>query len=151
MRNSRHIILFVEDSDEDFYTAKRAFTKAGVANEIYRCVDGEDALDYLYRRGKYTDRRVAPLPNMIFLDLNLPKLDGKEVLAVIKKDSHLCDIPVVILTTSSDERDIEKCYEAGANSYIQKPVGFENFMKMVQELKNYWFEVVILPKIDNKL
>ena len=141
-----NVILIVEDSDEDFYATSRAFVKSGIANNIHRCVDGEDALDYLYHRGKYEDSKSAPSPNVILLDLNLPKKDGREVLEIIKKDSKLSQIPVIVLTTSSDERDIDYCYSVGANSYIQKPVDLDGFMKAIQRLKDYWFEIVLLPK-----
>lgn len=149
MLEKKHMILIAEDSDEDFFTLNRALKKAGLANDIYRCIDGEDILDYLYNRGKYGDKKMYSLPNMILLDLNMPKKDGKEVLEVIKKDSKLCNIPIIVLTTSIDEHDIAKCYAMGANSYIQKPVNFERFMEMVKQLKNYWFEIVILPKNEN--
>lgn len=146
MTASKHIILLVEDSDEDYYATDRAFKKAGVANGVLRCADGEEALDFLYNKGDYSDKEKYPTPNLILLDLNLPKKDGREVLQVIKKDPNLNEIPVVVLTTSSDERDIERCYTAGANSYVQKPVDLDNFIEAVQRLKDYWFEIVILPK-----
>ncbi|PIZ04898.1 MAG: two-component system response regulator [Gammaproteobacteria bacterium CG_4_10_14_0_8_um_filter_38_16] len=146
MSNDNHVILIVEDSDEDFYAADRAFKNAGIANNVYRCIDGEDALNYLYQREKYTDSEIAPKPTLILLDLNLPKINGKNVLSEIKKNPALSQIPVVILTTSDNEMDIESCYELGANSYIKKPVEFDDFMKVVKELKNYWLEIVLLPK-----
>ena len=142
----KNIILLIEDSDEDFYATKRAFEKAGLANTIYRCVDGEDALDYLYHRGKYSDPNSSPQPNVILLDLNLPKKDGKTVLKQLKNDPNLRFIPVIVLTTSYDERDIEYCYEMGANSYVQKPVDLERYLESIKRLQNFWFEIVILPK-----
>lgn len=142
-------ILLVEDSDEDYYITCRAFKKSGLGNNILRCVDGEDALDYLNRRGKYQDKKKYPWPNMILLDLNLPKKDGREVLQIIKTEPSLKEIPVIVLTTSSNEKDIAQCYLNGANSYIKKPVDFENFMKAVQTLKDYWFEIVVLPKRES--
>jgi CheY-like chemotaxis protein len=140
-------ILIVEDSPEDYEMTVRAFRKAGLHNPIYLCIDGEDALDFLYHLGPYTDVTKSPTPGVILLDLNLPGTDGREVLEKIKKDDQLKKIPVLILTTSNDERDIDACYIAGANSYIQKPVDLEGFMKAIQRLNDYWFEVVILPKI----
>jgi CheY-like chemotaxis protein len=139
--------LLVEDSPEDFEATLRAFRRSGLKNPVFRCEDGESALDYLYRRGEYADPERAPRPGVILLDLNLPGTDGRQVLAEVKNTEGLKQIPVVVLTTSSDERDINACYEAGANSYIQKPVDVEGFVKAIERLNGYWFEVVILPKL----
>ena len=139
-------ILLVEDSPEDYETTVRGLRKAGFSNQVYRCEDGEDALDFLYRRGAYAEPGRARRPVMILLDLNLPGTDGRDVLFEIKRDPKLRTIPVVVLTTSRHERDIQTCYDAGANSYIQKPVRLEEFMRAIDRLKAYWFEVVILPK-----
>lgn len=139
-------ILLVEDSPEDFETTERAFRKSGLKNPIFRCSDGDEALDFLHRRGGFADPDKAPRPGVILLDLNLPGTDGREVLSDIKADPSLQQIPVIVLTTSSDDRDIDACYRAGASSYIQKPVDLEGFMKAIERLNDYWFEVVILPK-----
>ena len=141
-------ILLVEDSPEDFEATLRAFRKSGLKNTVLRCEDGDAALDYLHRRGEYADPARSPRPGVILLDLNLPGTDGRQVLNEIKGSEHLRDIPVVVLTTSADERDITACYRAGANSYIQKPVDIDGFMKAIERLNGYWFEVVILPKGD---
>lgn len=141
-------ILIVEDSEEDFQATLRAFKKAGLANPFYRCENGDDALDYLFHRNAFSNPESSPLPGVILLDLNLPGTDGREVLSVIKSDPTLKKIPVIILTTSSYEKDIESCYEAGASSYIVKPVGLDGFIQAIQRLRDYWFEVVILPKIE---
>lgn len=141
-------ILLVEDSPEDFEATQRAFRKSGLKNPLVRCEDGDQALDYLHRRGEYADPARSPRPGVILLDLNLPGTDGRQVLTEIKHDEHLRDIPVVVLTTSADERDITACYRAGANSYVQKPVDIDGFMKAIERLNGYWFEVVILPKGD---
>ena len=141
-------ILLVEDSPEDFETTVRSLHKAGLKNPIVRCVDGDDALDYLFQRGEYGSPASVPRPGIVLLDLNLPGTDGREVLEEVKKDPTLKAIPIVVLTTSSDERDIEKCYQLGANSYIQKPVDLDGFMKSMARMKDYWFEVVILPKTE---
>jgi CheY-like chemotaxis protein len=133
----------VEDSPEDFETTQRAFRRSGLKNPIFRCSDGDDALDFLFRRGDHAD---APRPGVILLDLNLPGTDGREVLAEMKSDPELRQIPVIVLTTSSDERDVSACYSAGASSYIQKPVDLDGFMRAIERLNDYWFEVVILPK-----
>ena len=140
-------ILLVEDSPEDFETTERAFRRSGLKNPIYRCADGDEALDFLHRRGQYSDPDKAPRPGVILLDLNLPGTDGREVLSEIKNDPGLKQIPVIVLTTSKDERDVEVCYRCGANSYIQKPVDLDGFMKAIERLNDYWFEVVILPKV----
>ena len=141
-------ILLVEDSPEDFEATLRAFRKSGLKNPLVRCEDGDQALDYLHRRGAYADPASSPRPGVILLDLNLPGTDGRQVLSEVKNSEHLHDIPVVVLTTSADERDISACYRAGANSYIQKPVDIDGFMKAIERLNGYWFEVVILPKGD---
>jgi len=141
-------ILIVEDSPEDFETTLRGLKKAGLANPIFRCEDGDDALDYLYRRGKYGSPENSPRPGIILLDLNLPGTDGRDVLKEIKQDPSLKRIPVIVLTTSQDERDIATCYQAGANSYVHKPVGLEGFMTAIQRLTDYWFEIVVFPKND---
>jgi CheY-like chemotaxis protein len=139
-------ILIVEDSPEDYEATIRAFSKSVLANPIYRCEDGDKALDYLYRRGAYSDPQKTPTPGMILLDLNMPGTDGREVLQEIKSDPVLKKIPVIVLTTSNDERDIEQCYKDGANSYICKPVSLPGFFEAIQRLRDYWFEIVVLPK-----
>jgi two-component system response regulator len=136
-------ILLVEDSPEDFETAERAFRRSGLKNPIIRCADGDEALELLFRRGRFAD---APRPGVVLLDLNLPGTDGREVLTEIKGAPHLKHIPVIVLTTSSDDRDVQACYKAGASSYIQKPVDLDGFMRAIERLNDYWFEVVILPK-----
>jgi two-component system response regulator len=139
-------ILLVEDSPEDVEATVRALRRAGLANPIHHCQDGEEALDYLLRRRAYQEPSSAPRPGVVLLDLNLPGTDGREVLAQVKTDNDLKKIPIIVLTTSSDERDIERCYAAGANSYVKKPVDIGGFMAAIQRLTDYWFEVVILPK-----
>lgn len=137
-------ILLVEDSPEDFETTRRAFRRAGLRNPMLHCATGDDALDFLHQRGSYT-AATAPRPGIILLDLNLPGTDGRAVLAEIKAAAGLSEIPVVVLTTSADHRDVEACYQAGANSYVQKPVNLDAFMEAIQRLHDYWFDVVILP------
>jgi CheY-like chemotaxis protein len=119
--------------------------KIGLADPIFHCVEGDEALDFLYRRGVHGRPTPVPRPGLILLDLHLPGSDGYEVLATIKHDDQLRQIPVVMLTTSEDARDIARCYAAGANSYMKKPVGVEALLRAMQRLKDYWFEVVILP------
>jgi two-component system, response regulator len=136
-------ILLVEDSPEDFETTRRAFQRAGLKNPILHCTDGDQALDFLFRRGAHAD---APRPGLVLLDLNLPGTDGREVLQEMKRDEDLRCIPVIVLTTSNDERDVHACYRAGANSYVQKPVDMDGFFRAIERLNGYWFEVVILPR-----
>jgi two-component system response regulator len=146
MMEAHQVILVIEDSPADYEATLRALRKAGLANPIFRCSDGDDALDFLFRRGASTDPDRAPRPSVILLDLNLPGTDGREVLAEIKADDSLKSIPVVVLTTSTDERDIQKCYLAGANSYMKKPVDLLGFISAIQRLKDYWFEIAVLPR-----
>ena len=146
MRTPNQPILLVEDSPEDYETTLRAFKKSGLKNPIFRCEDGDGALDFLFRRGRYADPEEAPRPGVILLDLNLPGTDGREVLSEIKSDEGLKNIPVIVLTTSNDDRDVEACYRAGANSYIQKPVDMDGFLRAIERLNGYWFEVVVLPQ-----
>ncbi len=138
-------LLIVEDSPEDFEMTKRALKKAGLANPIFHCEDGDSALDFLFRRNEYTDPKISPRPGMILLDLNLPGTNGKEVLAEIKQSPELKSIPVIVLTTSTDERDIQQCYMNGANSYIAKPVDFGGLTSAIERLRDYWFHIVVLP------
>jgi CheY-like chemotaxis protein len=139
-------ILLVEDSPEDYEATVRAFKRSGLKNPIFRCEDGDNALDFLHRRGRYENPEESPRPGVILLDLNLPGTDGREVLTEIKQDEQLKQIPVIVLTTSNDSRDVDSCYLAGANSYIQKPVDMEGFIRAIERLKGYWFEVVVLPQ-----
>lgn len=142
----RQPILIVEDSPEDFEAVIRAFKKSGFANPVFRCENGDDALDYMFRRGVYQDASLSPRPGLILLDLNLLGTDGREFLAEIKQDASLKKIPVIILTTSCGQTDIDECYEAGANSYICKPVNLSDLVDALQRLKDFWFGIVVFPK-----
>ena len=148
MHTPNQPILLVEDSPEDYEATVRAFNRSGLKNPIVRCEDGDAALDYLFRRGRYAEPESSPRPGVILLDLNLPGTDGREVLQEIKRHEQLRHIPVIVLTTSTDERDVDACYQAGANSYIQKPVDMDGFIRAIERLNGYWFEVVVLPKGD---
>jgi CheY-like chemotaxis protein len=139
-------ILVIEDSPEDFETTERAFRRAGLRSPMLRCATGDEALDFLHRRGRYEDPSASPRPSIILLDLNLPGTDGRDVLSEIKRAEPLARIPVVVLTTSTDQRDVSACYAAGASSYVQKPVDLDAFMQAIQRLSDYWFGVVILPR-----
>lgn len=139
-------IMVVDDSPEDFETIKRAFRAAGLMNPIRHCDGGDMALDYLHGRGEFADQNAAPLPGIILLDLNMPGTDGREVLQEIKAHQSLRRIPVIVLTTSDDERDVSACYESGANSYVKKPVDINGFFVAVARLRDFWFEIAVLPK-----
>lgn len=139
-------ILIIEDSPEDYETTLRAFRRAGLRNPMVHCATGDDALDFLHRRGRYHSPTPVPRPGIILLDLNLPGTDGRDVLLEIKREQDLACIPIVVLTTSDDARDVQACYDAGANSYVQKPVDLDSFMAAIQRLHDYWFDVVILPR-----
>ena len=132
------VILLVEDNPAHAELVSRSFEDHRVANQIYHVADGEAALDYLWRRGDYAEPADSPRPHIILLDLRLPKIDGLEVLKTIKSTSDFETIPVIILTTSAAERDVVKAYEAHANSYLVKPVDFEKFTKLMDELGFYW-------------
>lgn len=138
-------LLVVEDSDEDFEVLRRIFQKLSLEYPVYRCVDGEDALDFLYKKGNYQTSLASPRPSLILLDLNLPGTDGREVLAQIKQDLQLKKIPVIVLTTSSNPKDIEVCYFLGASGYLVKPIDSSRLMSKIQVLLHYWFEAVTLP------
>ena len=131
-------ILHVEDNSDHAQLIARSLQKNRVANTIHHVVDGEEALDYLFMRGKYADEEAAPRPQIILLDLRLPKVDGLEVLRTIKTTEALSRIPVVILTSSEAEKDVARAYEYHANSYLVKPVGFERFSELMQQLGFYW-------------
>lgn len=135
-------ILLVEDNDADVELTREAFREAKIHNILHVANDGAEALDYLYRRGKFTD---ASLPDMILLDLNLPRKDGREVLQVIKADDSLKMIPVVILTSSSAEKDVVRTYSLNANCYVVKPVDFDQFMEVIRSIEDFWLTVVKFP------
>ncbi len=139
-------ILLVEDSEDDFEATSRAFKKVNLRNPVVWCRSGRDALDYLNHEGLYKLAGNPRRPGLIMLDLNMPGMDGRHILQTIKQDDGLKQIPVIVLTTSADERDIAACYQMGANTYVQKPVSFEGLIEALQRLKTYWFESALLPK-----
>ncbi len=138
-------ILLIEDSTEDYIVAQYILRQV-TDRPIMRCRDGENAMDYLLRRGTYAEAQDAPRPALILLDLNLPAMDGCEVLRQIKQDARLRTIPVVVFTTSDQPHDIDVCYQLGANSYMVKPVDFERLRYTLELLMRYWFSVVTLPE-----
>jgi len=131
-------ILLVEDNPNDAELTIRALRKSNLANRVYHVKDGEEALDYLFGTGRYAGRDIDDSPRVVLLDLKLPKVDGIEVLRSIKSDEKLKCTPVVVLTSSREDRDLDECYRLGANSYIVKPVEFDSFIKVVSELSLYW-------------
>lgn len=138
MRGKPAVILLVEDDEAHAILTMRALEGAKVANKIYWVSDGEEALDYLSHRGKYADTKKSPRPDLVILDLQLPKLDGLEVLNTIKTSERFKVIPVIVLTTSENEEDMAQAYNNYADSYIVKPLGFGEFSETVRELSSYW-------------
>ena len=138
-------ILLVEDSPGDVRLTMEAFKDGKICNHLDVVMDGEEALAFLRREGKYADES---LPNLILLDLNLPKKDGREVLMEIKNDKELKRIPVVVLTTSAAEKDILKTYDLHANCYITKPVDFDQFITVVKSIEDFWLTIVKLPRSE---
>ena len=135
-------ILLIEDNEGDIFLTRKAFEKASFPNEIHIAKDGEEALDFVFQRGSFA---VKPRPDIIFLDMNMPKKDGKEVLKEIKEDESLRRIPVIVLTSSKAEQDVLKAYDLYANSYMVKPLDLGKFQETVQAIENFWFKAVVLP------
>lgn len=131
-------ILLVEDNPDDVELTRLAFDEAKIANQLAVVGDGAEALDYLFARGRFVDRDPAELPSLVLLDLNLPKVDGREVLQAIRAHEATRSLPVVVLTTSTEPFDVEATYALGVNSYIQKPVDFEQFVWAVKQVGLYW-------------
>ena len=144
---NKHSLLIIEDSDEDYTALVRVINQAKISYPIFRCEDGEEALDFLYREGEYTDKSLAPRPSLIILDLNLPGTDGREVLATLKQDCKLKTIPVVIFSTSSNSKDVDACYGQGVTGYIVKPMNTQRLNQLVKTFLDYWFRVVELPNV----
>ena len=145
--NKRQIVILVADDDaEDRMLVKEALDESRLTNLIDFVENGEDLMDYLHNRGKYSDKKKYPTPGLILLDLNMPKKDGREALKEIKTDEHLRVIPVVVLTTSKAEEDILRTYDLGVSSFISKPVTFAALVDVMKTLSKYWLEIVELPK-----
>ena len=140
-----HIVIADDDAD-DRMLIEDAFKETRLANPIDFVVDGEELLEYLRAAGKFTGRAGKPHPGLILLDLNMPRMDGRTVLAHLKADSALRRIPVVVLTTSKAEEDILRTYDLGVSSFIAKPVSFDGLVDVVRTLKHYWIEIVELPE-----
>ena len=131
-------ILLVEDSPSDAELAMRSLKKNNLANNVVHVADGEEALDFVFARNKYADRKIEDIPRVVLLDLKLPRVDGLEVLKVMKEDERTKSIPVVVLTSSREEHDLVTSYSLGVNSYIIKPVDFEKFSAAIRDLGLYW-------------
>lgn len=145
MKDKNKVILLVEDNPDDEALTLRALQKNNILNEVVVARDGVEALDYLFGAGIHAGRDTSELPQIVLLDLKLPRIDGLEVLKRIRADERTRLQPVVILTTSNEERDILASYQLGANSYIRKPVDFEQFMEAVRHLGLYWLVLNIAP------
>jgi len=138
MSRKENLILLVEDNDDDIQLTKRAFERSKIVNELIVVRDGKEALDYLFATGPYLGRDLALMPNVLLLDINLPKVNGLEVLRRLRADERTRLLPVVVLTTSNEEKDIIRSYNLGANSYVRKPVDFVQFSEAVGQLGLYW-------------
>jgi CheY-like chemotaxis protein len=135
-------ILLVDDSAGDVSLTREALVAARVANQLHVVEDGEQAMDFMRRRGRY---RNVPVPDLVLLDLNLPRMDGREVLRELKNDDDLRHVPVIVLTTSADERDVLTSYRLHANAFVTKPVEFGDFLLALQQLETFWLQIVRLP------
>jgi two-component system response regulator len=147
---SQKIVLLVEDNPDDVELTRRAFRKNNLLNEVVVVNDGAEALDYLFGAGAYAGRDLSLLPQVVLLDLKLPKVDGLEVLRRIRADERTKLLPVVILTTSKEEQDLTQSYSLGANSYIRKPIDFDQFIGAVQQLGLYWLVLNEAPPPNNR-
>jgi two-component system, chemotaxis family, response regulator Rcp1 len=149
MKNPDEVIkiLLVEDSLADIRLTQEVFKEGKIQNELHSVKDGEEAMEFLRRRGRYAD---APRPDLVLLDLNLPKKDGKEVLKEIKSDQELASIPVIVLTTSKAEEDIHRTYDLHANCFITKPFDLDKFIAVAKSIEDFWFRIVKLPHTGGK-
>ncbi len=141
----RAVILLAEDDPADQELTRRALELGKIDNELYIVCDGEQALDYLYRRNAFSDPAKAPFPDLLLLDLNMPRIGGKQVLEKIRKDPTFKFLRTIVLTTSNQEKDIVESYGLGVSSFITKPVDPDQFFKAVTTLREYWFQIVKLP------
>ena len=142
-------ILIADDDQEDREMIIEALKESHLLNSLHCVNDGVDLLDYLHHRGRFGDQKLNPLPSLILLDLNMPRMDGREALREIKNDPNLRQIPVIVLTTSQTEEDIFKTYDLGVNSFITKPVAFDSLVEIMKTLGQYWFDIVQLPEASD--
>jgi CheY-like chemotaxis protein len=144
-KDSRIVILMAEDDPDDRLLSKEALIEAHLVNELRFVEDGEQLMDYLLQRGQFETPKKAPRPGLILLDLNMPKMDGREALREIKNTPSLRSIPIVVLTTSKAEEDVIRSYELGVSGYITKPVSLHQLVRVMETINQYWFEIVQLP------
>lgn len=140
------VILLADDDEDDVILIRDSFQKSKLSNDLRVVEDGVELMDYLHRRGAFADPSLSPRPDIILLDLNMPRMDGREALKEIKNDPDLKNIPIMILTTSKTHTDICRSYQDGANSFITKPVTFQSMCEVVGKLGEYWFQIVRLPE-----
>ena len=146
MKTKRFTILVVDDDEEDRMLTKEGIEESSLDCDLQFVEDGEQAMEYLLNKGAFKSKAKFPVPKLILLDLNMPKKDGREVLAEIKQHPVLRKIPVIVLTTSSSPDDISQMYQSGVNSFITKPISFSGMVQAMTSIKEFWFEVVTLPK-----
>jgi CheY-like chemotaxis protein len=135
-------ILLVEDNEGDVGLIEEVLEETRIKNTLHVATDGEEAIQFLHGEGKFLD---SPRPDLVLLDLNLPKKDGREVLKEVKEDDNLKNIPIIVLTTSGSEKDILRAYELHTNAYVTKPLDFDQFISVIESIANFWLEIVILP------
>lgn len=150
MERHTFVVLMAEDNKHDIIATKRAWKENNISNPLKIVSDGEECMDYLYKRGKYEEEDSAPRPGILLLDIKMPKMDGLEVLKLIRESEELHRLPVIILTTSKNEEDRMKSYDLGVNAYIMKPVGFEGLTQAIKTINLFW-EMVELPQWTNGL
>jgi CheY-like chemotaxis protein len=143
-------ILVVEDNDEDFDMLQMTFQGAAIPNPLYRCAEGEEALEFLGQRGRYAVAESAPRPGLILLDLNLSGLDGRQVLEHVKADARLKSIPVLVFSTSDNPKDVQSAYAHGASGYLLKPVDLSRFERMIRLFKEFWLDHIVMPEDDGR-
>ena len=151
MKLTKSINLLIADDDpDDRMMTQAALEESYLLNSLYFVENGQELMDFLKRRGKYTDPATSPRPDLVLLDLNMPRKDGREALMEIKADPELRSIPIIVLTTSKSEQDILKSYDLGVNCFISKPVLFEELIEVVRSIGQYWFDIVKLPNVENE-
>jgi len=145
MKRQPPTILIIDDDPADQFLMQEAMQTANLQYSLRLVSDGDEALEYLYKRGRYEDRAKAPRPDLILLDLNMPRFNGRQVARAIKSDPNLKNIPIVVLTTSASDTDVQELYSIGVNSYVQKPSNFDEFTNALRDLSHYWLERTSLP------
>ncbi|MHC4269850.1 MAG: response regulator [Planctomycetota bacterium] len=143
------VILLAEDNKADQVFVQSAFNLTEIRNNLFFVNDGVEAMEYMHREGKFNDPKYSPKPDLILLDVNMPRMNGKEVLKELKTDPDLKSVPVIMLTTSDHENDVIESYNFGVNAYITKPAGLDRFIDTIESLKNFWLQVVALPTTTN--